>query len=110
MTVETPRTLTRYSPLSEWRDTLAQLPEGLQVRELPFLTQLTLRLQPGSPAAKAVEACLDITLPGPLRAREPSQAAQHRETIERLIQVLGFDRVHNPTNDERRMTNDDALP
>ncbi|MFF8844282.1 sarcosine oxidase subunit gamma [Streptomyces sp. NPDC015127] len=65
MTVETP---TRYSPLSAWRDDLAQLPTGMQVRELPFLTQLTLRLRPGSPAAQAVEASLGITLPGPLRA------------------------------------------
>ncbi|MDT0460399.1 sarcosine oxidase subunit gamma family protein [Streptomyces sp. DSM 41527] len=65
MTVETP---TRFSPLSEWQHTLAQLPAGLQVRELPFLTQLTLRLQPGSPAARAVEASLGSPLPGPLRA------------------------------------------
>ena len=65
MTVETP---TRHSPLSAWQDTLAQLPTGLQARELPFLTQLTLRLRPGSPAALAVEASLGITLPGPLRA------------------------------------------
>lgn len=68
MTVETPTTLTRYSPLSEWRDTLAQLPDGLQVREVPFLTQLTLRVRPGSPAARAVEAVLGLALPGPLRA------------------------------------------
>jgi sarcosine oxidase subunit gamma len=65
VTVETP---TRFSPLSAWRDDLAQLPTGLHARELPFLTQLTLRLQPGSPAAQAVEASLGITLPGPLRA------------------------------------------
>ncbi|MFJ3304166.1 sarcosine oxidase subunit gamma [Streptomyces sp. NPDC086549] len=65
MTVETP---TRFSPLSEWQDKFAQLPTGLHVRELPHLTQLTLRVQPGSAAAKAVESCLDITLPGPLRA------------------------------------------
>lgn len=65
MTVETP---TRFSPLSEWQDSLAQLPAGLHVRELPFLTQLTLRVRPGTPAAKAVEASLGITLPGPVRA------------------------------------------
>ncbi|MEU5208368.1 sarcosine oxidase subunit gamma family protein [Streptomyces sp. NPDC020742] len=65
MTVETS---TRFSPLSEWQDTLAQLPAGLHVRELSFLTQLTLRLQPGGPAAKAVEASLGVTLPGSLRA------------------------------------------
>ncbi|UYQ60165.1 sarcosine oxidase subunit gamma [Streptomyces peucetius] len=65
MTVETP---TRHSPLAAWQDTLAQLPTGIRARELPFLTQLTLRLRPGSPAARSVEALLGITLPGPLRA------------------------------------------
>ncbi|MGW3208941.1 sarcosine oxidase subunit gamma [Streptomyces sp. NPDC001135] len=65
MTVETPA---RLSPLSEWQDSFAQLPTGLHVRELPFLTQLSLRVEPGSAAAKAVEACLDTTLPGPVRA------------------------------------------
>ncbi|MGW0816497.1 sarcosine oxidase subunit gamma [Streptomyces viridiviolaceus] len=65
MTVETP---TRFSPLAAWQDGLAQLPTGVQARELPFLTQLTLRVQPGSTAAKAVEAVLDVTLPGPVSA------------------------------------------
>ncbi|MFD3577557.1 sarcosine oxidase subunit gamma [Streptomyces sp. NPDC058644] len=65
MTVETSA---RFSPLGAWQDTLAHLPTGLQTRELPFLTQLTLRLQPGSRAARAVEASLGLTLPGPLRA------------------------------------------
>ncbi|MFC3996511.1 sarcosine oxidase subunit gamma [Nocardiopsis sediminis] len=65
MTVETP---TRFSPLSDRRDDFAQLPAGLTVRELPFLTQLTLRTEPGGPAAASVEACLGITLPGPVRA------------------------------------------
>ncbi|MEU6555490.1 sarcosine oxidase subunit gamma family protein [Streptomyces sp. NPDC046915] len=65
MTVETPA---RFSPLSEWQDGFAQLPTGFQVRELPCLTQLTLRLKPGGAAAKAVESCLGTTLPGPLRA------------------------------------------
>ncbi|MET9436367.1 sarcosine oxidase subunit gamma family protein [Streptomyces sp. NPDC006551] len=65
MTVETP---TRHSPLSGWQDRLAGLPAGLEARELPFLTQLTLRVRPGSPAAGAVEASLGTPLPGPLRA------------------------------------------
>ncbi|MGW4564805.1 sarcosine oxidase subunit gamma [Streptomyces sp. NPDC004561] len=65
MTVETPA---RFSPLAAWQDGFAQLPTGLHVRELPFLTQLTLRAEPGSPAAKAVEACLGITLPDPVHA------------------------------------------
>ncbi|GHE03216.1 sarcosine oxidase subunit gamma [Streptomyces alanosinicus] len=68
MTVETPA---RFSPLSGWQDRFAQLPTGLRVRELPFLTQLTLRVEPGSAAAKAVEDCLGIILPGPLRAGSP---------------------------------------
>ncbi|KOV62033.1 hypothetical protein ADK64_25410 [Streptomyces sp. MMG1121] len=54
--------------MSAWQDRFARLPAGLQVRELPFLTQLTLRAEPGGPAARAVEACLGITLPGPVRA------------------------------------------
>ncbi|MEU2771809.1 sarcosine oxidase subunit gamma family protein [Streptomyces sp. NPDC007162] len=65
MTVETPA---RFSPLSEWQDRLTRLPDGFRVRELPFLTQLTLRVEPGSAAAKAVESCLGVPLPGPLRA------------------------------------------
>ncbi|MFF4400616.1 sarcosine oxidase subunit gamma [Streptomyces sp. NPDC001480] len=65
MTVETP---TRFSPLSEWQDRFERLPTGFQVRELPCLTQLTLRLEPGSAAASAVESCLGVTLPGPVRA------------------------------------------
>ncbi|WP_225826442.1 sarcosine oxidase subunit gamma [Streptomyces naphthomycinicus] len=65
MTVETPA---RFSPLSAWQDRLARLPAGVRVRELPFLSQLTLRAEPGGAAAKAVEGCLDVTLPGPSRA------------------------------------------
>ncbi|MEU2422525.1 sarcosine oxidase subunit gamma family protein [Streptomyces sp. NPDC007851] len=65
MTVETP---VRFSPLSGWQDTLAQLPAGIRVRELPHLTQLTLRVRPGSAAARAVETCLGVPLPGPVRA------------------------------------------
>ncbi|MFD5541200.1 sarcosine oxidase subunit gamma [Streptomyces sp. NPDC127079] len=66
MTVETPA---RFSPLSEWQDRLARLPDGIRVRELPFLTQLTLRVEPGSAAARAVESCLGVPLPGPLRTQ-----------------------------------------
>ncbi|UFQ19495.1 MULTISPECIES: sarcosine oxidase subunit gamma [Streptomyces] len=71
MTVETPTpepTPARRSPLAAWQDSLARLPGGLRVTELPFLTQLTLRAQPGGPAAKAVEGVLGITLPGPVSA------------------------------------------
>ncbi|MEV7794580.1 sarcosine oxidase subunit gamma family protein [Streptomyces sp. NPDC087512] len=65
MTVETP---TRFSPLAAWQDTLARLPAGIRARELPFLTQLALRVTPGSPAAEAVEAALGVSLPGPVSA------------------------------------------
>ncbi|MEU5576164.1 sarcosine oxidase subunit gamma family protein [Streptomyces huasconensis] len=71
MTVDTPTpesTPTRRSPLAAWQDSLARLPADLRVTELPFLTQLTLRAQPGGPAAKAVEGVLGITLPGPVSA------------------------------------------
>jgi sarcosine oxidase subunit gamma len=65
VTAETPA---RVSPLAAWHDRLARLPTGIRARELPFLTQLTLRLRPGTPAAKAVEAVLGGTLPGPVSA------------------------------------------
>ncbi|MEU6372651.1 sarcosine oxidase subunit gamma family protein [Streptomyces sp. NPDC046909] len=65
MTVETPA---RFSPLSDWQDDFDRLPAGVEVRELPYLTQLTLRVAPGSAAAGAVESALGVTLPGPLRA------------------------------------------
>lgn len=67
MTVDTP-TPPRTSPLSGARDALAGLPAGLRVRELPFLTHLTLRVAPATPGARAVEAALGAPLPGPLRA------------------------------------------
>ncbi|WP_435240434.1 sarcosine oxidase subunit gamma [Streptomyces cucumeris] len=65
MTVETP---VRSSPLDGWQNTFDRLPESLAIREIPFLTQLSLRVEPGSPAARAVEDALGIALPGPSRA------------------------------------------
>ncbi|WP_307840040.1 sarcosine oxidase subunit gamma family protein [Streptomyces sp. G44] len=65
MTAETPA---RLGPLAAWRERLARLPAGIRVTELPFLTQLTLRVQPGGPAAKALGAVLGVTLPGPVSA------------------------------------------
>lgn len=55
----------RISPLADWDP---RLPEGLNARELPFLTQLTLRVTPGSAAAAAVEEYLGYPLPGACRA------------------------------------------
>jgi sarcosine oxidase, subunit gamma len=65
VTVETPA---RLSPLAGARAALAALPDGFAAREVPFLTQLTLRAAPGGAEARAVESALGLTLPGPLRA------------------------------------------
>ncbi|MEV0321073.1 sarcosine oxidase subunit gamma [Streptomyces sp. NPDC050658] len=62
MTAETP---VRVSPLQEWGTVFAGLPSGLDVQEIPFLTQLTLRAAPGGAAATAVEEYLGYGLPGP---------------------------------------------
>ncbi|MGW2342705.1 sarcosine oxidase subunit gamma [Streptomyces sp. NPDC001661] len=64
MTADT-HTPVRNSPLADWDP---QLPDGLSARELPFLTQLTLRVTPGSAAATAVEEYLGYALPDACRA------------------------------------------
>jgi len=51
----------RRSPLASRSAELARLPIG--AREVPFLTQLNVRLDPASPAAIAVAAVLDGSLP-----------------------------------------------
>ncbi|MCX5537303.1 sarcosine oxidase subunit gamma [Streptomyces sp. NBC_00006] len=56
----------RISPLADWAP---RLPSGLTARELPYLTQLTLRVTPGSAAATAVEGYLGYTLPDACRAQ-----------------------------------------
>ncbi|QNS02693.1 sarcosine oxidase subunit gamma [Streptomyces xanthii] len=66
MTADTSARPARISPLAGWNPSL---PPGLSIRELPFLTQLTLRAEPGTPAAGAVERYLGYTLPGPNTAR-----------------------------------------
>ncbi|WP_306319076.1 MULTISPECIES: sarcosine oxidase subunit gamma [unclassified Streptomyces] len=55
----------RISPLADWEP---RLPSGFTAHELPFLTQLTLRVTPGSAAASAVEGYLEYALPGACRA------------------------------------------
>lgn len=62
MTVETP---TRRRPLAGAEAAFAELPAGLNVVELPFLTQLSLRVDPADPAAAAVAEVLGCELPGP---------------------------------------------
>jgi sarcosine oxidase, subunit gamma len=62
VTVETPA---RRSPLAGYTAAFADLPDGFDARELPFLTQLSLRLDPVSPAAAAVQRVLGCPLPAP---------------------------------------------
>lgn len=62
MTVETP---TRRSPLADYAAAFADLPEGLRVKELPFLGQFSLRVDPAGPASAAVQQLLGCELPGP---------------------------------------------
>ena len=44
---------------------MVETPAGLQVEETPFLTHLSLRLDPAGPAATAVEQVLGCSLPAP---------------------------------------------
>jgi sarcosine oxidase subunit gamma len=60
VTVETPA---RRSPLADFAAALADLPAGLRAAELPFLAQLSLRLDPAGPAAAAVAQALGCPLP-----------------------------------------------
>jgi sarcosine oxidase subunit gamma len=56
----------RRSPLHDLAHRLAaasELPERIRVAEVPFLTQVTLRVAPGTPAAEAAEKALGVTLP-----------------------------------------------
>ena len=56
-------TTTRRSPLGHRAADLAAAPAAVRLRELPFLTQLNLRLDPGGPAAEAVGETLGAPLP-----------------------------------------------
>lgn len=60
MTVETSA---RRSPLADFAAALAELPAGLRAAELPFLTQLSLRLDPAGRAGAAVAQALGCPLP-----------------------------------------------
>lgn len=56
----------RRSPLAHRRDELAALAArvpGATLHEEPFLTQLNLRVQPGSPAIARIERLLELRLP-----------------------------------------------
>lgn len=60
MTVETS---IRLSPLADWAAAFDQLPADIQVREMPFRTQLSLRLDADGPAAGSVADVIGVTLP-----------------------------------------------
>jgi sarcosine oxidase, subunit gamma len=56
----------RVSPLARFADRLSagnELPGTIRLAEVPFLTQLTLRLTPGTPAAEAAGRALGAPLP-----------------------------------------------
>ncbi|HET9172939.1 MAG TPA: sarcosine oxidase subunit gamma family protein [Actinospica sp.] len=62
MTVETRG---RRSPLAAYATDFSALPDGLRIKELPFLGQFSLRLDPAGPAAAAVKQLLGCALPEP---------------------------------------------
>jgi sarcosine oxidase subunit gamma len=55
--------ITPHSPLDGWTAAFARLPGNVRVAEVPFLTQLDLRVEPGGPAAAAVGKALGGELP-----------------------------------------------
>jgi sarcosine oxidase, subunit gamma len=52
-----------HSPLEGWRAAFARLPDRVRIAELPFLTQLDLRVEPDGPAAAAAGKALGGELP-----------------------------------------------
>ncbi|HEY2041935.1 MAG TPA: sarcosine oxidase subunit gamma family protein [Jatrophihabitans sp.] len=53
----------RRSPLAGWTNELQALGSAIHVQELPFLTQLNLRLDPSGPAADPVAKVLGVAIP-----------------------------------------------
>ena len=53
----------RVSPLAGHTARLAELPQGVTVREVPFLTQLDVRVDPSAPEAGALARVLGVDLP-----------------------------------------------
>ncbi|MFI2184394.1 sarcosine oxidase subunit gamma [Streptomyces sioyaensis] len=104
MTVETP---THLSPLAGWQDTFVRLPTGLRIREIPFLTQITLRATPGSPAARAVEGSLGITLPTPSRAEMSGEVKALWMGPDEWLLVAPADRQHDLTGQLRSAIGDE---
>lgn len=60
----TAKEITPRSPLEGWSAAFAPLPGNLRIAEVPFLTQLGLRVEPGGPGAAAVGKSLGGELPG----------------------------------------------
>jgi sarcosine oxidase subunit gamma len=60
VTVETSN---RLSPLTDWAAAFDQLPADIQVREMPFRAQLSLRLDADGPAAASVAEVIGGALP-----------------------------------------------
>jgi sarcosine oxidase subunit gamma len=63
VTVEIVKDTGRTSPLESYAARLASLPAGVTVREVPFLTQLDVRVDPASPAGARVARVLGVDLP-----------------------------------------------
>ena len=63
MTVETMSRSRPVSPLASATSRFEALPAGVQVRELPLLVQLDLRLDPNGPAGVAVAEVLGVAVP-----------------------------------------------
>ncbi|MFJ2030145.1 integrase core domain-containing protein [Streptosporangium sp. NPDC087985] len=55
--------ITLRSPLAEWADAFTGLPDEVRIAELPFLTQLDVRVDPAGPAAVAAGKALSGQLP-----------------------------------------------
>ena len=52
-----------HSPLEDWDTAFARLPGDVRIAEIPFLTQLDLRVEPDGPATAAVGKVLGGELP-----------------------------------------------
>ena len=53
----------RTSPLEGYAGRLAELPQGVTIREIPFLTQLDVRVDPAAPEAAEAARVLGVALP-----------------------------------------------
>jgi sarcosine oxidase subunit gamma len=56
-------TLQRTSPLQQWVERFAQLPDSVAIVEEPFVTMVELRVDPFGPGATAVASLLGVEMP-----------------------------------------------